>query len=1419
MFDSDSNDSYDNPAFNQQLDDLEPLLNTYNHDGGTPELTELLTDYEPLFDDDNAIEEWFFSLLDWEQGEEEEFLNLIDEHSASDSEVAEYEEVQPIPSTSTAPVSLFNNNNKRRRTALGERERKRLRLDQYGAGLPGFKLIFDWETISESRPVISPTFNRESITTVYKLTHNLDAIDIMKVSDDIDKMFQTFIQPSLDKCGPRDVISVIVRHEELHQPLFVNARKFRFNHQNFANGLFSLSQSNSTFLFNGELEVQVDITKTPVGGGRGRKNVRPQTVEEFNRDKQSIILIKNNDNSCGYRSVALAKFYQDKNRPSTQDPEWKATRQNKRNPVTKVPRQEELARALCVDAGLDYDQPLDDIGFRQLDVYLEPLGYQLIVLNGATLKARVHEGLTAAKQLYIMLHNNHYNMVKSITGYMGVSYWCSRCWVGSNTDNRHRCPGNCTECFQYGQCAKSDPIGCTSCNREFNNNICYQQHLAKKVCEHTRKCIHCELVYQTRHPHVCNKTYCRNCEANCEIPHYCYIRACSLEKLQADDSKTNKICISFDIESQINADKEHQAILVCAQISCDTCWNYNDDTKTNDCIKCFNGDGQFTFAGLECVTNFSQWIYKTVAVQAQATKSRVYVFAHNFKGYDGHFIMKELFNLDYKNIEPIMSGSKLLKIDINNVRFICTLSLFNQKLESLPKSFGFEDKVIKGYFPHLFNTFERLAYNGPWPGKEFYEYTKMDVDAQKKFDNWYSKQTGIFNLKDETLKYCRDDVNVLNIALHRFRHMCSQKLGIDPITRSFTISSFNFEAYRANFLKDFSMAKVPATGYSPRVSSMFADAYLDTIEEYQEITIDREKKMGKYYVDGQHHHTIYEVFGCHYHGCLKPSCNPDPDRMSYLNKTPRQLNQETQEKLAYYARLPLISVIAKWECEIEAELDQNCYLKTIFERRLKYYQTLKEVGHINIRDSFFGGRTNNFRFYKEIDPLNEDEYIEYKDVTSLYPFVCKTKLMPEGHPRLIRNKFDKTLKSYNGIVKCKMLAPRQLVFGVLPSHVDGKLLFHLCEKCALEKRQSTCDHSDEDRAFIGTWVTPELHLAIRKGYKVIEVYEVLQWDSMTDEFFKGQVKMWMKIKTEASGWPDDCKTEEQRRQFIQDFLDIEGVQLDPENMVRNEPARSLAKMMLNCLWGKLAQRSNLPQTTICTEPSQYWALVDDERIKITGECMPTLKTLVVCWEYKDDIDCDSGNTNIAIAAFVTAYARIHLYELMNKVAKNGYSHLLYVDTDSIIYISKPDDKYKLDTGNFFGGLTSEVPDGARITKFVSCGPKNYAYEYQLATIQTNEDGFETTVIKTKSVVKTKGIRNDALTLQTLNVRFMTNLVKQYIRGKELRIPKTIPQRVFVSDKFSHIVKTHDVDKTYRVVSEKRRIVGNHTLPYGFVDPV
>lgn len=131
---------------------------------------------------------------------------------------------------------------------------------------------------------------------------------------------------------------------------------------------------------------------------------------------------------------------------------------------------------------------------------------------------------------------------------------------------------------------------------------------------------------------------------------------------------------------------------------------------------------------------------------------------------------------------------------------------------------------------------------------------------------------------------------------------------------------------------------------------------------------------------------------------------------------------------------------------------------------------------------------------------------------------------------------------------------------MLPYRSNGKLKFPLCRTCADLEQQTPCTCSDEKRAITGTYCTPELSKAIDKGYKILKAYEVYHWNETTQYdpnaqeggMFSKYINTFLRLKQQASDWPEWVKTPEDAKRYIDKYFEKEGVQLD-WNEIQNNP--------------------------------------------------------------------------------------------------------------------------------------------------------------------------------------------------------------------------------------------------------------------------
>ncbi|CAC5376018.1 unnamed protein product [Mytilus coruscus] len=174
------------------------------------------------------------------------------------------------------------------------------------------------------------------------------------------------------------------------------------------------------------------------------------------------------------------------------------------------------------------------------------------------------------------------------------------------------------------------------------------------------------------------------------------------------------------------------------------------------------------------------------------------------------------------------------------------------------------------------------------------------------------------------------------------------------------------------------------------------------------------------------------------------------------------------------------------ECEFDKEVGSDTDLNKYVKSRTLHYP-------LEPREAFYGGRTEAFTMYKE---ATKEESIHYYDVTSLYPFINKAGKIPLGHPMIITENF-KSIDEYEGLVKCKIIPPRNLYLPVLPARLRGKLMFGLCRTCMEDGVTENCCHDVDGKTLTGTWVSDETKKVVQKGYKIAEIYEVWHFENVS----------------------------------------------------------------------------------------------------------------------------------------------------------------------------------------------------------------------------------------------------------------------------------------------------------------------------------
>lgn len=772
---------------------------------------------------------------------------------------------------------------------------------------------------------------------------------------------------------------------------------------------------------------------------------------------------------------------------------------------------------------------------------------------------------------------------------------------------------------------------------------------------------------------------------------------------------------------------------------------------------------------------------------------------------------------------------------------------------------GDVEELRKGDFPHKMNTRENQNYRGAFPPLDMYGVESMNPDEKEKFVEWHAKQEGkIFDLQEEMLAYCRLDVTILRLACARFRQIFMEittvsdddgsVLGyVDPFAH-ITIASACMQVFRVNYIEEYhdittldqgqgratfksgkwwlngervdhdrilsskfvssNIAQVPSQGYVRNSNhSSISIAWL----EWESVKLGREIRHARnrgekvivcggkrYAVDGfdEQNGVIYEFHGCRYHACT--SCFPNQKlRDSRSGFTMGDIHKMTVNRTREL-REAGYRVIEIYECQFLKLIKQNPRLK-------KFVDELDIPHRMKVRDCFYGGRTSVFTMYHE---CVDNEQIHYADVCSLYPAINKHSRMPVGHPEIITRDFDKSLENYFGIVHCKILPPRSEYCPVLPVRMGGKLTFPLCKTCATNEHHGDCKHSDQERLITGAWCTPELITALEQGYKIDKIYEVYHYpdsaqydpESKSGGLFSEQVDTFIKIKTEASGWPDWVSTEEDKNKYLAQVEEKVGVVLDREQITKNPALRSIAKICLNSFWGKWGQRSNMSQVKFLTSTVELEKLQNNSQRILNRFHVVNEDILAVEYQNRESFESESFITNEVLAAFTTCWARLELLKHIKSVGER----ILYCDTDSIIFLTrKISDKDGNDyfdvypqIGDSLGELTNELPPGVHITRFASTAPKSYSYRCS--------DNSE--------ITKFKGVSLNFENSQRVNFE----AIKELVFGETVSV-SLIPQTQFVRGKYDGQICNAELVKTVNRTLNKRRILENFdTVPFGYV---
>ena len=658
------------------------------------------------------------------------------------------------------------------------------------------------------------------------------------------KIIHHLLEDVKEGMAPNDQVRFILRSEQLETPIslpFMTVE--RLTTERVYSALERVIQSNQEFRLNDTVTIDINHVESPQGSGRKKRTT--YNIDDFLSEKGSVVRIKNKDDDlCLARALVVARAKKDN------DPRYRHIKRSDR------PLQREKAFDLHEAANV----PLGPCGLNEVALFQQYLtDYQIVIISGDHDNSIIYpppsSDTNEKPQLTLYLHNNHFDVINRVPGFLSRSYFCSRCLKPYNTTTDHLCAAMCRSCRGFGCAWENDGIVCRECKRLFKSQSCYDRHRTepingggRTVCQAIRLCEKCgksvDINKMNPKGHICGRK-CRTCGvviAREDTDHKCY-----MQPLEQDEDSSYNHMLFFDFEST----QEHGI------------------HQPNLCVVHDEEKEVALFQGKDTVKQFCEWLF------TEEHKGCI-VVAHNFQGYDGYFIADYLVQNAIK-YNVIYRGAKNLTLKVTDwdIKFIDSLNFIPMALAKFPKTFG-QDELCKGYFSHAFNKDENQNYVGPIPCKNDYGINFMKPEERDAFIAWHDEQVANnyrYDFREEIIKYCRSDVDILRKCCLLYREMLREESDIDPFNKSLTVASYCLEVYRTNFLEKDTIAIFNNDRQWKIKQSNVAVTWLSYISEKEDLYIKHvrnggEKRVGPYSLDGycEETNTAYEFQGCFWHG-------------------------------------------------------------------------------------------------------------------------------------------------------------------------------------------------------------------------------------------------------------------------------------------------------------------------------------------------------------------------------------------------------------------------------------------------------------------------------------------------------------------------------------------------------------------------
>ena len=201
------------------------------------------------------------------------------------------------------------------------------------------------------------------------------------------------------------------------------------------------------------------------------------------------------------------------------------------------------------------------------------------------------------------------------------------------------------------------------------------------------------------------------------------------------------------------------------------------------CYRHQNQTDIITIKEEDCIERFLQHMDDLAhPADREVEEQPLIILFHNLKGFDGLFLIHQLYQEHREVDEQLTTGAKVLSFKSGPLTFKDSLCFLPMPLSAFPTTFGLTE-LKKGYFPHAFNLLEHQDYVGPIPDLHYFDPDGMSAKAKIALETWHADQVRrnvVYDFQKEIEEYCQSDVDILQRGCKAFCEEFQSHAGFNP---------------------------------------------------------------------------------------------------------------------------------------------------------------------------------------------------------------------------------------------------------------------------------------------------------------------------------------------------------------------------------------------------------------------------------------------------------------------------------------------------------------------------------------------------------------------------------------------------------------------------------------------------------------